>query len=412
MEALINKIDWSVLEKNKVLDKIEAINLLKMVDIDPASTITKMRAIIERIVKFMFQRNFKSDAQPTNEYMSSTLFTKGFIPKTIFTYMNTIRISGNDAVHGVKESKEDVYVLMPLFTHVAEWLVSTLIDGKQDGSLDNKNEGMVKDNAVPLINREQQARIDTFLKERVELVRSARIQISNFGHYPERILLHLFPINSMTPLRLFSPDMKREMQSCSPIGFSMIDKLSSNAEGLAAYSSIKGGDRIAVGHVQMFKDGVIESVSCIKTYTDYIKERNVDFLRIESFETDCVSGLGRFLNMYSRIGILPPMLFIFTLVNFYSFKLVFYKDTRPYFEVYQKEVCQSFDTEKRIMTFPPVTITKGTERPGTILRPIFDQIWNTCGFTRSLSYDSAGNWNPVNIVQNFEKEDQDFYAFL
>ncbi len=28
------------------------------------------------------------------------------------------------------------------------------------------------------------------------------------------------------------------------------------------------------------------------------------------------------------------------------------------------------------------------------LRPIFDAIWNACGFERSYNYDEDGNWNP------------------
>ena len=30
----------------------------------------------------------------------------------------------------------------------------------------------------------------------------------------------------------------------------------------------------------------------------------------------------------------------------------------------------------------------------SFLRPCFDQIWNACGYDRSLNYDEKGNWNP------------------
>ena len=29
----------------------------------------------------------------------------------------------------------------------------------------------------------------------------------------------------------------------------------------------------------------------------------------------------------------------------------------------------------------------------SFLRPCFDQIWNACGYDRSLNYDEKGNWN-------------------
>ena len=28
------------------------------------------------------------------------------------------------------------------------------------------------------------------------------------------------------------------------------------------------------------------------------------------------------------------------------------------------------------------------------LRPIFDAVWNACGFARSFNYDDRGNWSP------------------
>nr|MDO8119457.1 hypothetical protein [Candidatus Sigynarchaeota archaeon] len=418
METLINKIDWSVLEKHKVLDKDEAMSLLKIADIDPDSTITKMRSILERILKFIFKRHFNMIETITSDEMIRRLGQGAFLPKPIYLYMNTIRISGNLAHHPEKEikveifSKEDVVILMPLFTHIIDWFVSTLIDEEQESNLGTRKKGKGDGESSSLIDQDQKTRIDTFINERVELVRSSRIQIPHFGFASERIVLHLFPLNSIKSLKLFSPEMKREIQLCYPIGFSKVDKLSSNAEGLEANSSIQEGDRFWVGHVQLYKDGVFESVSCVKTYTDYVKERNIDYLRIEAFETDCVSGLGRFLNLYSRIGISPPLVLIFTLINFRSFKLVFYKDSKPYYEAYKKEVVQSFDKESKVLTFAPILLDNFAARPDVILRPIFDQIWNTCGFTHSLSYDDTGNWNPANIVRNFENEDFDYYAFL
>ena len=28
------------------------------------------------------------------------------------------------------------------------------------------------------------------------------------------------------------------------------------------------------------------------------------------------------------------------------------------------------------------------------LKPLFDIVWNSCGYPRSLNYDNEGNWNP------------------
>jgi hypothetical protein len=410
MEDLIRRLDWSLLEKHNVFDKAEADDLLKMVDIDPDSTLTKMRSIFERIVDYLIKQHSKSDAHRTTDFKTWKLSTDGFIPKNITIYLNVVRIAGNSGIHPNDPkkhrifTKKDVYLLMPIFVHVIEWFIKTVIEGKKSSGSD------VDGIFTPSIDQALRTKIDSFIDQRVELVRSSNIKMPHFGFYSERILFHLIPLNPMDSLNLSSPEMKREMLLCYPVGFSTIDQLSFNAEGLEGYSSRKEGERFAVGHVQVFKDGTLESVSCIKSYTDYVKERNIDFLRIESFEADYVSGLGRFLNIYSKIGIHFPVLLIISLVNFCNFKLVFYKDSKPYYEAYQKEVNQSISDIRKI-TFAPMMIMKLTERPEAILRPVFDHIWNMCGFTHSLSYDVKGNWDVKNIVPNFEKEDQDFYSF-
>lgn len=32
-------------------------------------------------------------------------------------------------------------------------------------------------------------------------------------------------------------------------------------------------------------------------------------------------------------------------------------------------------------------------QPHTILRPIFDAVWNAAGWPRSMNYDEQGNWS-------------------
>jgi len=113
-----------VLEKYKLFDKEEAINLLKISDIDPASTIAKMRSIIERIVKFLFSRDFPGEPAASLELAIKKLRDCGTIPNAIGIFLTTLRISGNVAVHDRIDSKDDVSALIPLFIRTVEWFVN------------------------------------------------------------------------------------------------------------------------------------------------------------------------------------------------------------------------------------------------------------------------------------------------
>jgi len=39
-----------------------------------------------------------------------------------------------------------------------------------------------------------------------------------------------------------------------------------------------------------------------------------------------------------------------------------------------------------------VLIESLEEKAETIFRPLFDQIWNGCGWMQSINYDSDGKW--------------------
>jgi hypothetical protein len=39
-----------------------------------------------------------------------------------------------------------------------------------------------------------------------------------------------------------------------------------------------------------------------------------------------------------------------------------------------------------------VLIEDASKPAGRLLRPLFDQIWNGCGWPQSLNYDEKGDW--------------------
>jgi hypothetical protein len=55
---------------------------------------------------------------------------------------------------------------------------------------------------------------------------------------------------------------------------------------------------------------------------------------------------------------------------------------------------QVIDRDAALM--PDVLIERLDEDIPKALRPMFNAVWNACGFARSFNYDNNGEWNPRN----------------
>ena len=48
--------------------------------------------------------------------------------------------------------------------------------------------------------------------------------------------------------------------------------------------------------------------------------------------------------------------------------------------------------DRDVLFLPDVLIEEPPSDLPRTLRPIFDAVWNACGFVQSLNYDADGNW--------------------
>jgi hypothetical protein len=48
--------------------------------------------------------------------------------------------------------------------------------------------------------------------------------------------------------------------------------------------------------------------------------------------------------------------------------------------------------DRDILLLPEVIIENYTDKVENILKPIFDTVWNACGFNGSSNYDEDGEW--------------------
>lgn len=48
--------------------------------------------------------------------------------------------------------------------------------------------------------------------------------------------------------------------------------------------------------------------------------------------------------------------------------------------------------DRELLLLPEAVVENYDIKDEEILRPLFDLIWNACGFKRSLNFDENGNW--------------------
>jgi hypothetical protein len=57
---------------------------------------------------------------------------------------------------------------------------------------------------------------------------------------------------------------------------------------------------------------------------------------------------------------------------------------------YALEIGQPIDRDT--LTLPETVVEDLNSKPENILRPMFDLVWNACGYPRSRNFDADGNW--------------------
>jgi hypothetical protein len=135
------------------------------------------------------------------------------------------------------------------------------------------------------------------------------------------------------------------------------------------------------GYTQLYRSGVIEAVSggiVAKTY----KERTV--IPSVAFERYILQYLPICLRTLQQIGATAPVLIALTLTKTHG--LIMGTDAE------RLEFDLSYPIEQNSVILPETLIEDLSMPVAKILRPLFDLVWNACGYPRSENFDSEDNW--------------------
>lgn len=152
-----------------------------------------------------------------------------------------------------------------------------------------------------------------------------------------------------------------------------------NVDGYIVYHEHTRYD--SLNYAQLYRNGIFECVA-----TDFSANLNgTSFISSKNLEKELVEILDILLRMYRSTSISTPIavfLGMFGYKNHYMEKSDTSHSRRP----------QGHTVDRDVLVFPS-TLIEDFDTPAEVtLKPIFDTVWNACGWPGSMNYDETGNW--------------------
>ncbi len=226
------------------------------------------------------------------------------------------------------------------------------------------------------------------LAERVRQFRIERVDAILQGSAPVPlsartcVCIHMIPLSAFGPSFSFDVVTVRERgETLPPIGQRGWNRRV-NFDGLVFLTPSRAGD--AVAYAQLFRNGVIEAVDCKRLAPlEPGPGRPDKYMPSVAYERDIICAVSEYTKFYRKYEVPPPLLVALSILNVKGFRM-------GLSGVY--DVGSLIDRDHLIL---PDRFTESLDfDAASFLRPCFDQIWNACGYDRSLNYDEKGNWNP------------------
>ena len=195
-----------------------------------------------------------------------------------------------------------------------------------------------------------------------------------------KIILHLIPLDA------FNPNFQINLKSVENISISLKPIYSSgcnnrrNLEGILTYS---GGEDSSHSYVQLYRNGIIEAVEGRLLNIEKIMGIKEKYIPSIAYERELLKSLPIFIKVLRDLNVNPPIFIFLTITGIKGFKMSV--DTFKYFY-------SGYPIDKDVLLLPESLIEIYDTEPKEILRPLFDLIWNACGFDGSLNFDENGNW--------------------
>ena len=197
------------------------------------------------------------------------------------------------------------------------------------------------------------------------------------------LVLHIMPVVSARPDVKVSAAELRKLSGESlprPIG-SRGWGSTFNLDGLLVTSS--WGDKSHHGFVQLYRNGFLESVESQLLNPRHEVGNGERIIPSVAWEHHTMDAFPSYLAALIALGFSPPYVASISILNVRGFMM--YVD---------QHFCASgsHPVDRDHLLTDEIMIESTAQKPHEVLRPLFDQVWNACGWSGSVNYDENGAW--------------------
>lgn len=217
-------------------------------------------------------------------------------------------------------------------------------------------------------------RIEDFRAQRIGRILSGRtpVPLGRRGC----IVVHIAPAGAFRTMAAIDIEtMESKGKFLHPLGATRAYDWHPNLDGLVTMAREFGGQVQA--YAQTFRTGAVEGVHVLP-----IRENEM-YVPSVSYERDVMRFVESYLKCTQDFEIEPP---------YYVF-LSFVGATGCGFHVNPMLAERDVRLQEEVVCVPEVLVRDREGEPAEVLRPVFDMVWNTFGYLRSMNYDRDGKWS-------------------
>ena len=219
------------------------------------------------------------------------------------------------------------------------------------------------------------------ITEKIKSFRRERLSIIESGETPiilknkAKIVLHMIPFNSIGKSENYDLSFLINQETRKPLRTIIAESINYNynVDGLILH------DPNNFSYTQIFRQGMIESV-CNMWDTENI-------IPSCAYEDWLLKTIKNYLDILNGLNIDFPIIIMVSLLDVKGFKMNISKDLE-----WRLIIPNENKIDRDNLIINGVIMNNKNEDISKLVKPIFDAVWNSCGFANSLNYNGEGVW--------------------
>jgi len=219
------------------------------------------------------------------------------------------------------------------------------------------------------------------ITEKIKSFRRERLSIIESGETPiilknkAKIVLHMIPFNSIGKSENYDLSFLINQETRKPLRTIIAESINYNynVDGLILH------DPNNFSYTQIFRQGMIES-ACNMWDTENI-------IPSYAYEDWLLKTIKNYLDILNGLNMDFPIIIMVSLLGVKGFKMNISKDLE-----WRLIIPNENKIDRDNLIINEVIMNNKNEDISKLVKPVFDAVWNSCGFANSLNYDEREVW--------------------